>query len=97
MSIAVLILLFALIVCTTCVGGVWLLRRWNRSKNEATELLPEIERELTVSEFNTLIEDRESAARAPLEDKIEELESRLSEHDQEKQGPRDGREPHRSS
>ncbi len=95
MSISVLILLFALIVCTTCVGGVWLLRRWNRSRNEVMELLPEIEQEMTVSEFNSLIEDRESAARAPLEDKIEELESRLSENDREIQRPKDGREPHR--
>jgi|GEM_PF-3077944 hypothetical protein len=96
MSIAVLILILALIVFTSCLGGMWLLRRWIRTKNEATELLPEIEQEMTVSELNSLIEDRELAARAPLEDKIVELEVRLSEHDQEIQGPKGGREPHRS-
>ena len=97
MSIAVIILILAMTLCSSCVGAVWLLRRWNRAKNEATELLPEVEHEMTVSEFNNLIEDRESAARAPLEDKIVELESRLSEHDEEIQGPKDGREPHRSA
>ena len=96
MTLSVIILILAVVVCTSCVGGVWLLRRWIRTKNEATELLPEIEQEMTVSEFNSLVEDRGSAARAPLENKITELESRLSEHDQEAQGPKDSREPQRS-
>lgn len=93
MTFSVMILILATIVCTSCVGGVWLLRRWIRTKNEATELLPEIEQEMTVSEFNSLVEERELAARAPLEDKIVELESRLSEHDQEIPSPKGGREP----
>ena len=96
MTVWVFMLMWVGVVCTSFVGGGWLLRRWIRTKNEATELLPEIEQEMTVSEFDSLVEDRESAARAPLESKITELESRLSEHDQEAQGPKDSRERHRS-
>jgi len=62
-------------------------------KNEVAELSPQIEQKMSVSEFNSLIENRESAARAPLENKITELESRLSKQDEEGQGSKESREP----
>lgn len=93
MSIAVIILILAMIACVCTGACVWFLKRSKRMKNEAAELSPHIEHEMSVSEFNSLIEDRESAARAPLENKITELESRLSEQDEEGQGSKESREP----
>ncbi len=91
MGTLVIIALSTLILCVSSVA--WFLISWNRMKNEAAELSTQIEHEMTVSEFNSLIEERESAARAPLENKIMDLESRLSEQDQEVQDSKESREP----
>ncbi len=93
MSITVIILVLAVLVCVCSGACVWFLKRWKRMKNEVAELSPQIEQEMSVSEFNSLIENRESAARAPLENKITELESRLSKQDEEGQGSKESREP----
>jgi hypothetical protein len=71
--------------------SLWILKRLEQNRKDSAKPTPEIEQEMTVSEFNTLIEDRESAARVPLENKIIELESRLSEKTQGAEGSEDRR------
>ena len=75
--------------------SAWILHRLGLWGSDSAEPPLEIEQEMTVSEFNTLIEERESAARAPLENKIIALEGRLSEKDQEAQGPNESSSGHR--
>ena len=71
--------------------SLWILNRFGLLGENSKEPTREIEQEMTVSEFDALIEERELAAKAPLEDKIAELESRLSEQDHDDQGSKDSR------
>ncbi|MFT4605048.1 MAG: hypothetical protein ACI9W4_001787 [Rhodothermales bacterium] len=72
----------------------WILNRLGQLNERHVESAPmqEIENEMTVSEFNALIEERESAARAPLESRIADLESRLNEESQDVRHPQQSRE-----
>lgn len=72
----------------------WILNRLGHLNERNVESAPmqEIENEMTVSEFNALIEERESAARAPLESRIADLESRLNEESQDVPHPQQSRE-----
>jgi len=60
-----------------------ILNLWGQRRKDAPGPPREIEQEMTVSEFNALIEERELAARAPLESQIAELKNRLNEKDQD--------------
>ena len=81
MTLTTLILILVIwipagILCFICL---------QRRKTESDGLPPHVEREMTVSEFNQLIEEREPAAKAPLVSRIGELEKRLQDGEQEVQ------------
>ena len=54
-------------------------------KNESEHPPAQIEAEITVSEFNEILQEHEMAAKAPLENRISELESTLQAREQELQ------------
>ena len=79
MTIFTMILTVALVIGILTIGMVYLIRLLRRKTN------PQVEHEMTVSEFNQLIDEHESAAKAPLVSRIGELESSLRDQEQEVQ------------